>query len=261
MEKKALKSLFLVAQGLHVDFKIEECGLIIPIEKPFVAGTPDSICTCKCHGFDVVEIKCPYHCRDLPVRVAARKPNFPLIYDAETETFSMRESHNYYYQVQLQMYVAKAAFCIFAVYTNVDLVHVTVLPNVSIIEKLLIKAKLYFCEVVLPQVLAKHFTEPNLVALVTSNNNMKPCVCGETRNESEYPVVSCANVDCIVKIFHKQCVPTKVFRKGWLCSHCCAQSNKAKAKARRDAQKENIDSQSKKPKVVKQSRASLSVVN
>lgn len=263
MEKKTIKALksLIAAQGLHENFEVTDSELIIPIEKPFIAATPDSIVTSKCHGYGVLEIKCPYHCRDLPIRVAAQKSNFPLIFDKETGIFAMRQSHNYYFQVQLQMYVAKAEFFIFAVYTNVDLVHVTVLPDVSLIEKMLIKAKLYFCEVVLPQVLAKNFTESNSNALVELNNNMNPCLCGETRDEKQYPVASCANADCLVRVFHKACVKTKVFRKGWLCTHCRSETNKLKAKARRDALKENVPPQSKKARDVKNSRLPLRVLN
>ena len=241
MEKKAMKILEkeIIDQGTHTDFSMQhDCGVIIKPGEGYVCGSPDGRVSCRCHGqLGLVEMKCPHKHRDVCVKVAAKASDFPLSNDDKNGTFTLKTNHDYYYQVQMQMYVACASFCIFCVYTNVSIAYTTVLPDVSLMEQMSVKAKLYFREVVLPQVVANYFTTSAQIPV--EGNNMNPCLCGEVRDEDAYPVVICANNDCLVKTFHKACTKTKIFRKGWMCAHCRSLNTKEKAKARRDEMKEN----------------------
>lgn len=260
MEKKAMKILEkeIKDRELHTDFHMQHsCGVIIKSDEGYLCASPDGrvSCSCQCcHGqLGLVEMKCPYKYRDVPVKVATKAAGFPLSYDETLETYSLKTNHDYYYQVQMQMYVAKATFSIFAVYTNVDIAFVTVLPDVDLMQRMAVKAKLYFREVVLPQVIAKHFTT-NRTTTPIVGNNLNPCVCGEVRDENTHPIVMCANANCLVKTFHKACTQTKIFRKGWMCAHCRSVATKAKAKARRDEAKENNENPQSNQKTSKKPR-------
>ena len=52
----------------HEDFTIEETGLFIDPDLPYLGASPDSIVSCTCCGKGVVEVKCPFCFKDgLPI--------------------------------------------------------------------------------------------------------------------------------------------------------------------------------------------------
>ena len=84
----------------------QESGLVINPLLPYVhiAATPDEIVQCTCCGMGVVEAKCPYKCRAVSFKEACNDPSFFLCCNpTESNHFSLRSKHAYYYQVQLQI--------------------------------------------------------------------------------------------------------------------------------------------------------------
>ena len=43
---------------------MNKCGLFLDHKKPYIGASPDAVASCKCHGFCVVVIKCPFNIRD-----------------------------------------------------------------------------------------------------------------------------------------------------------------------------------------------------
>lgn len=94
--------------------KVENCGLFVCVGKGkgFLAASPDGIV-----GHDrLVEVKCPYSARDLnPVDIPAKKKSFcSTLKDGKLH---LKPSHNYFYQVQGQMYITGRRICDFVVWT------------------------------------------------------------------------------------------------------------------------------------------------
>ena len=88
----------------------------------FLAASPDGIVSSHADVVSgVIEIKCPYSCRDMTVRDACTKmKSFYCQLDAESQTVSLKHSHHYYYQVQGSMAITGAQWCDFIVWTSKD---------------------------------------------------------------------------------------------------------------------------------------------
>jgi len=91
-----------------------ECGLIVKPEQPWCAASPDGLLLDNNGKLEVLEIKCPYSCRDTNISVNYVKDG------------QLLRSHPYFCQVQFQMYVTNARKCHFFVYSDQDIVHLSV---------------------------------------------------------------------------------------------------------------------------------------
>ena len=83
-------------EASHNEFSYVGSGLVIHEEYQFLAATPDGITHCSCCGYGVLEVKCPFCTKDS---------------DPDTAKFlnsgSLQRNHQYYYQVQTQMFVCE----------------------------------------------------------------------------------------------------------------------------------------------------------
>ncbi|CAH1242261.1 POGK [Branchiostoma lanceolatum] len=64
MEGKARKSLFEQFKSEQEDAQCHQLGLFLLEHKAYLGASTDAMFTCKCHGSQVVEIKCPESCKD-----------------------------------------------------------------------------------------------------------------------------------------------------------------------------------------------------
>lgn len=76
----------------------------------------------------------------------------------ENGKLTQRKDHTYYYQVQCQLLVLKADFCNFVLWTTADFAVVHVEPNKKFAAHCQEKAKAFFDNVVLPELVAKYYT-------------------------------------------------------------------------------------------------------
>ncbi len=94
---------------------MEKCGIFVDPELSFLGASPDGITD---NGAGLIEVKCPYVGRDSAIQPGK---NFPfLCKDESGEKFELRRTHNYFYQVQGQLGIAKRSYCYFIVYTLKD---------------------------------------------------------------------------------------------------------------------------------------------
>ena len=63
-EAVALNELLIKETTKHRNFKVNKCGLFLDHKKPYIGASADAVACWKCHGFCVVEIKCPFNIRD-----------------------------------------------------------------------------------------------------------------------------------------------------------------------------------------------------
>ena len=87
-------------KGLHLS--VYKCGLHINPAIPWLAATPDAIVEIgEIKG--CLEVKCPYVCKTKQIAQAALANLFCL--QINNETLHLNKKHQYFYQVQTQLYV------------------------------------------------------------------------------------------------------------------------------------------------------------
>lgn len=94
--------------------KIHESGLVVRSDVPFLGASPDGIIL-DTNGISVLEIKCPFKCKDSIINV-----------DYIDEKKQLKKSHQYYTQVQMQLFCCNSEICYFFVYSSVDYVIVSI---------------------------------------------------------------------------------------------------------------------------------------
>ena len=88
-------------QMKHTAFSLKGCGLLLDPSNPFIGASPDGTVECSCCGTGILEIKCPYSCKDKPFEHRAEEQSFFL--ENVSSDRVLKKNHAYYYQVQLQM--------------------------------------------------------------------------------------------------------------------------------------------------------------
>jgi hypothetical protein len=94
------------------DTVVEHCGLFISRSNPIFGASPDGLIDMR-QG--VLEIKCPYSLRDqdLALLDPAKMPSFFELSD--DSAFKLRKGHQYFFQIQLAMFVTGCQYCDFVV--------------------------------------------------------------------------------------------------------------------------------------------------
>jgi len=208
LEKAASQKYKLIECKNHQNFVLEKCGLYLCKDKAFLADSPDGIISCDCcGGKGCLEIKCP------------REGNLNSCFD---QNGSLRKNHAYFYQVQTQMYVCDSQYCDFFVYRKKEHILKRVLPDKSCHEEIVQKSQLYFLYVILPELVAKHFSlsrpPPAPSSVNSENTSTIICFCQTPRRE---PMVKCAGKNCTFEEFHCRCVDLAFApKKKWFCPQC-----------------------------------------
>lgn len=145
------------------------------------------------------------------------------------------------------MFVTKCEFAIFAVYTQKDLFYEHVPYDEELVKLMLVHFKLYFIEVIMPEMLGKHFTTTKNTPII-AKNNVLPCYCQKDLPQNPKRLtIRCSNELCVIRVFHRECVE---FSRGenvnnWVCKFCKAEVKKRSQKQKRT---EAIIKAGKKPR-------------
>ena len=96
----------------HTNFQLTKCGLFINKQYSFLHATPDFLMSCDCCGSGCGEVKCPMMNGNFDMYV--QKKGSCL--QKEGSSFKLKRQHNYYFQVQQQLFtVPEKKFCDFVV--------------------------------------------------------------------------------------------------------------------------------------------------
>lgn len=185
----------------HISAKVSLSGFVIRSDEPHLGSSPDGKVSCSCCGDGVLEIKCPYQYREFPL-IGPFKEDFCL-----DQTFYLKKTHQYYYQVQLHMFVCNVEYCDFVVWTTKEMIINRIDKDDSLLQQALPRAKQYFLSFILPELLTRS-QDPALQPLRLCSMCEKP----------EFGKM----IDCSVckDFFHYSCVQIKRKAKNWHCSHC-----------------------------------------
>lgn len=127
---------------------VHPTGICVSLAHPYLASSPDGIID----EDTVVEVKCPYVARNSMIT----RQTVPYIRQNGT-TFSLDTNHDYYYQIQGQLFCAEKQKCVFIVYTFLDILFFTVDRNDKFISEMLKKLDSFYEKCFKPALLEKRF--------------------------------------------------------------------------------------------------------
>ena len=182
-EEQAYREYKRVAQSKHADFSISKSGLVIHESYPLMGASPDGIIKCACCGYGVLEIKCPYSCRDTALKDKSADYTF-FLKDIKGD-LSLSVYHAHYYQVQAQLKFCNAQYSDFVVFTRNELFVQRIYPDEPFITLALEKCKEFIKVGVLPELLAKFYSKEPVSFNLPENCNdgdEQGCYCREVES-------------------------------------------------------------------------------
>ena len=105
----------------HFNLTITDKGLVVHPQYPHLGVTPDGYVKCSCCGCGVIEIKCPFSCRDCSFLQAIGENNFCLE-SSDDGSYVLKKQHAYFYQIQIQMRLCDVNFFDFVIWRSDELV-------------------------------------------------------------------------------------------------------------------------------------------
>ena len=164
-EPKARKQYTELMEKTHTEFSCSLSGFNLHTEKSIVGCSPDGYISYKCCGLGTLEIKCPYSVKECIDGEDFRKKVKYLekVVISGNPCVSLDKDHEFYYQVQCQMYATKRSFGDFYVWCPLrDVFHLErINADPQFVEEMVFRCMDYFYRVVLPEVLGKFWTRTN----------------------------------------------------------------------------------------------------
>lgn len=165
----------LKSAALGWSVSVQDCGLFIDAQRPWLAASPDGIVTDSRTGQWLLslEVKCPYKHRHRRVEDACRDdPAFCLeIQDEDgretggSMVYRLKTSHSYYTQIQVQLAVTGLRQADLAVFTLKEMAIVPVTFDPNLWEEMVSKLETFYRDAVLPHLREK--TQQDIAAAWT----------------------------------------------------------------------------------------------
>ena len=126
-----------------------------------MGATPDGLVSCGCCGNGVLEIKCPYSCRQKDLVEASEDSSFFLC-QSEEGVIKLKESHQYYYQVQMQMKFCNVEYCDFVVWNKESWINQRIYAKSDFINDAITKTVGFIKLGILPELVGRWYTKQSL---------------------------------------------------------------------------------------------------
>lgn len=217
----------------HQNVEVTTAGLHLHPEYPFLGASPDGLVQCDCCGRGVLEIKCPFCLTKKDIYAAAEDKQFCLKND--NGTLRLNHRHKFYHQVQLQLLLTGAKYCDFMVWAEVagsddnETFLERIEPDRTFTEQAVGKAKLFFVQCILPELVSKWFSRKQHLTQDknTDEPDSTPCYCKDDTVASSLMI--CKSGFCQIKYFHQVCLGLKnPPKRKWLCPDCRTISRQTK---------------------------------
>ena len=220
-EKDAKAAYISSCKSDHRDLRFSETGLVVNSDYPFLGASPDGEVACSCCGKGIIEIKCPFTCREKTFDEAVEDRDFCLMKQPDGK-FALQKRHQYYYQVQAQLKITAAAFCDFVVFRPGSLVFQRLYPDDEFIAPVIEKIIEFYKFGVLPELLAKWYTravqESQTASPSVPVGDPEYCFC---KGKEAGEMIMCDNKNCIIQWFHTTCLHIRKVQNGkWFCPEC-----------------------------------------
>lgn len=199
----------------HINFKVKSSGLIISIVESMFAAFPGGIISCDCCGIGCLEIKCPYRLFENNWDIKTFALTKDTFLDVQDDEISLNNNHQYFFQVQLQMYVTQTLYCDFVVWSATCMNIERIFFNEEFLNINIAKAKIFYSSVIIPEILVRWYTKSPIEVL-----QEVWCICKGF--DDGRMMICCANEDCSIKLYHMQCIGMSQINKNayWFCETC-----------------------------------------
>lgn len=131
---------------------VTPCGIFVDKEYGFLAASPDGLVGTN----GIIEVKCPYSLvkNGISIDFAAKSiKTFYLKFNENANKINLKETHNYYFQIQGQLHITQKLFCDFIVWTPSDIFVERIFKNndfwTNKMETFLVK---FYHEALLPEI-------------------------------------------------------------------------------------------------------------
>ena len=141
-----MKRLF---QLMSATDHVKKCGIVVSCDKPFLACSPDGIID----NFNFLEVICPFTDKDKPITPVT----VPYLKQDSSGSYYLEQTHDYYYQVQGQLYCTRGKKCDFLVYTITEMKFFPIERNNQFINKMVETLERFFQDYFKPALLEKFF--------------------------------------------------------------------------------------------------------
>lgn len=213
-EHIAVKQYEQEMDEVHDSFVINDVGFLISLTWPQFGASPDRLVYCECCLGGCLEIKCPYllHINDIDISDYVKLRNSCLV--CTDNKIMLDRNHSYFYQVQMQLFVANVQYCDFVIWSPKVFFRERIFPDFDFWNKNSEIAIKFHSDIVMPELLGQYFTRKEGAATVNYW-----CKCKGVDDGT--PMIKCDQDICQIGWFHFKCVglsttPDKV----WLCEYC-----------------------------------------
>lgn len=149
-EDMAIKNYIEYQEKSGVRVTVRKCGLYINPAIPWLASTPDSIVETD-DEMGCLEVKCPYVCRTKQISVAALEQSSFCLKSNEG-MLQLKKKHQYFYQIQTQLFVTRLSWCDFVVWAPNDIHVERILYDQCFIDDAVSKARTFYFDIYLPAI-------------------------------------------------------------------------------------------------------------
>lgn len=218
-EEAAIKAFHSNMIKQHKKYEVSKCGTYISKENPWLLATPDFMSVCDCCGKGCGEIKCLFSIDGVNFEGYLEEKSSCLT--RNDEQIVLKRDHQYYFQVQQQLFITKADFCDFVVCAfskdgTILYVHERIYPDTEHWNLQLPKLKFFWQHCILPEILGRWYTR-KCELIKPAENGESVCFCRMEREES---TVKCSGAECPISNYHPSCLKIDKFPKAWLCPYC-----------------------------------------
>lgn len=159
---------------------VDKCGLFIDPSIPWLAATPDSLVRI---GQDTgcLEVKCPFVCAKKSIAAASLEQSSFCLRNINGN-LQLKTSHQYFYQIQTQLYVSRLPWCDFVLWAPSKDIHVErIYYDQGFIENAISKARAFYFDVFLPSVVPRM-----IIAEARYLSNTAPLTTGISMDKQKY---------------------------------------------------------------------------
>lgn len=243
-EEFAIKAYEAKMKSTHKNFLLSRCGLFINKEHPFLHATPDFLTSCDCCGLGCGEVKNPLTLENGDFEKYVTHEHSCL--EKKNDKFVLKRTHNYYYQVQQQLFTLPErkhndfVVCGVDAAGNAHLFTERILPDTHHWDSVLPKLELFWGLCILPEILGRWYTR-RLADQVKMPEDGGICFC---RAEPDKNIITCTNSECPYKDFHISCLGLEsvILPKTWYCPNCSRLPQFKRTKGKSHAQHKNQQS-------------------
>lgn len=209
-------------KNCHEDFELHLCGFMINPEFPHIGASPDGGVSCGCCGTGFPEVQCPYCSRDLLLSDLVTEGKWCCLCEKHGR-LSLKDDHQYTYQVQTQLHVGGVDYVDFVVWTKEDVHIKRISSNEQLWAEILEKSR-FLIKSILPELIGKYFSRQT--SMLPSSTHISTylqelCYCGLPEEVDD--MIVCDNEKCQIVWFHLGCLEMEmadVPDGSWYCPEC-----------------------------------------